>query len=216
MKLYHYDHCPYCVKARMIFGLKQVPVTLEALLNDDEATPIELIGVKQVPILETDHGHHMAESIDIIHYINAIDDAPVLHQLSNNTVIAWLANAREYTYRLAMPRWAQAPLEEFATPSARAYFTHKKEAMIGSFERQMEQSDAYISLANQHLQELDTLLASDHTVHDCGLSLDDMHVFAILRSLSIVKSITYPEKVEGYRQHMSHVSHVPLHDDIAI
>ena len=22
MKLYSYDHCPYCVKARMIFGLR--------------------------------------------------------------------------------------------------------------------------------------------------------------------------------------------------
>ncbi|POU69340.1 glutaredoxin, partial [Pantoea sp. PSNIH4] len=26
MKLYIYDHCPFCVKARMIFGLKNLPV----------------------------------------------------------------------------------------------------------------------------------------------------------------------------------------------
>ncbi|HCS3144438.1 TPA: glutaredoxin, partial [Shigella flexneri] len=26
MKLYIYDHCPYCLKARMIFGLKNIPV----------------------------------------------------------------------------------------------------------------------------------------------------------------------------------------------
>ncbi|EPT9973233.1 glutaredoxin, partial [Escherichia coli] len=25
MKLYIYDHCPYCLKARMIFGLKNIP-----------------------------------------------------------------------------------------------------------------------------------------------------------------------------------------------
>ncbi|MDN5160564.1 glutaredoxin, partial [Escherichia coli] len=24
MKLYIYDHCPYCLKARMIFGLKNI------------------------------------------------------------------------------------------------------------------------------------------------------------------------------------------------
>ncbi|MDU1427151.1 MAG: glutaredoxin, partial [Klebsiella michiganensis] len=26
MKLYIYDHCPFCLKARMIFGLKNIPV----------------------------------------------------------------------------------------------------------------------------------------------------------------------------------------------
>ena len=25
MKLYVYDHCPFCVRARMIFGLKNLP-----------------------------------------------------------------------------------------------------------------------------------------------------------------------------------------------
>ena len=51
MKLYIYDHCPFCVRARMIFGLRDVAVDEETLLNDDEDTPIGLIGAKQVPIL---------------------------------------------------------------------------------------------------------------------------------------------------------------------
>ena len=44
MKLYVYDHCPFCVRARMIFGLKNLPVELVVLANDDEATPIGLVG----------------------------------------------------------------------------------------------------------------------------------------------------------------------------
>ena len=28
MNLYVYDHCPFCVRARMIFGLKNLPVEL--------------------------------------------------------------------------------------------------------------------------------------------------------------------------------------------
>ena len=36
MRLYIYEHCPYCVKARMIFGLKSVPIELEYLLNNEE------------------------------------------------------------------------------------------------------------------------------------------------------------------------------------
>ena len=46
MKLFIYDHCPFCVKARMIFGLKRLPIRLVTLLNDDETTPFNLIGQK--------------------------------------------------------------------------------------------------------------------------------------------------------------------------
>lgn len=52
MKLYIYDHCPFCVRARMIFGLRDVAVEEVVLANDDEATPIGMIGSKQVPILQ--------------------------------------------------------------------------------------------------------------------------------------------------------------------
>ena len=54
MKLYIYDHCPYCLKARMIFGLKNIPVELHVLLNDDAETPTRMVGQKQVPILQKD------------------------------------------------------------------------------------------------------------------------------------------------------------------
>lgn len=50
MKLYIYDHCPFCLKARMIFGLKNLPVELIVMSNDDEATPTRMIGQKMAPI----------------------------------------------------------------------------------------------------------------------------------------------------------------------
>ncbi len=40
MKLYIYDHCPFCVRARIIFGLRGVAGDEVVLANDDEATPI--------------------------------------------------------------------------------------------------------------------------------------------------------------------------------
>jgi len=70
MKLYVYDHCPYCVKARMIFGFKDIGFDLITLLNDDEKTPIDLIGQKMVPILTTEDNTHMPESMDIIRFID--------------------------------------------------------------------------------------------------------------------------------------------------
>lgn len=39
MKLYVYDHFQFCAKARMIFGLKSLPLELSSLLSDDADTP---------------------------------------------------------------------------------------------------------------------------------------------------------------------------------
>ncbi len=70
MKLYIYDHCPFCVRARMVFGLRGVAVEEVILQNDDEETPIKMIGAKQVPILQKDDGSFMGESLDIVRYID--------------------------------------------------------------------------------------------------------------------------------------------------
>ena len=40
MKLYIYDHCPFCVRARMIFGLRDVAV--------DEAHDQIILGLEQL------------------------------------------------------------------------------------------------------------------------------------------------------------------------
>eukprot|EP00922_Rhytidocystis_sp_ex-Travisia-forbesii_P027212 GHVS01039905.1.p1 GENE.GHVS01039905.1~~GHVS01039905.1.p1 ORF type:complete len:290 (+),score=33.74 GHVS01039905.1:67-936(+) len=50
-KLYVYDHCHYCVRARMLLGLKKIKHELVFLANDDFQTPISLVGKKMVPIL---------------------------------------------------------------------------------------------------------------------------------------------------------------------
>ncbi len=46
MKLYYYDHCPFCVRARIAAGLLGADVEDVVLANDDEATPISMIGAR--------------------------------------------------------------------------------------------------------------------------------------------------------------------------
>lgn len=214
MKLYVYDHCPYCVKARMIFGIKDVPFTLNILRNDDEATPISMVGKKVVPILEKADGQYMPESMDIVRYIDALDGTPILRaEDEHHPIAAWCAGARDYLYALAMPRWVCAPLEEFATESARSYFIHKKEQMIGNFSDLIQQSEGLIEQANQHLLALEPLLHNDHL--KAGWSEHDIHLFAILRSLSIVRGLRYPTHVDAYRTEVAQRTHIPLHDEYA-
>ncbi len=214
MTLYIYDHCPYCTKARMIFGLKQIRLNLQILLNDDEETPIKMVGQKMVPILELEPGQYMGESLDIIARIDRTLDAPVLVGTQNPGLDEWLAKTAGVMYRLCMPRWVDAPLEEFATDSAKAYFTKKKEAMIGPFADELGKSDDYIQMITMALKVLAPHIQSATAVNGT-LSYDDIHLFAALRSLSIVKGIDYPAEVESYRHAMARASGVNLHDDIA-
>lgn len=90
MKLYIYDHCPYCLKARMIFGLKNIPVELHVLLNDDAETPTRMVGQKQVPILQKDDSLYMPESMDIVHYVDKLDGKPLLTGKRSPAIEEWL------------------------------------------------------------------------------------------------------------------------------
>lgn len=215
MKLYIYDHCPYCVKARMIFGLKDIPVSLETLLSDDVDTPTRLIGQKMVPILLRDDGVAMPESMDIVRYVDALDDMAVLVGATSNKLAEWVTQARDYMYPLAMPRWPRIGLAEFATESAVNYFTQKKQQNVGNFDTLLSESAKYIAMANAHLRQLDALLENEASANT-DLSEDDMHVFATLRSLSCVKGLEYPDKLAAYRFSMSERSNIPLHDAVAI
>ncbi|MGY4494407.1 glutaredoxin 2 [Pseudomonas sp. TE3610] len=214
MKLFVYDHCPFCVKARMIFGLKNTPFELITLLNDDEATPIGMIGKKMLPIL-ADGEQHIAESMDIVAHIDGIDGAPVLSGPRNPAVTQWTNDVAGPLFSLALPRWAAAAFEEFATPTARAYFSANKERMIGSFKDHMAASPDYVAILNRHLVALASLIQSPDAVNG-ALSEDDIHLFATLRSLSIVQGVVYPPAVEAYRLRMAQRSGVNLHDQVAI
>ena len=133
MKLYVYDHCPFCVRARMIFSLKNLPVELVVLANDDEATPIGLVGKKVVPILVKEDGTAMPESLDIVHYVDEHFGEKILSEQVRPEIEAWLKEVGSYYGHLTTARFTQIGLAEFETQSAVDYFTKKKTEFIGDF-----------------------------------------------------------------------------------
>ena len=214
MKLYVYDHCPFCVKARAIFGLKNIPVEVIVMLSDDEVTPTRMIGKKMAPILEHE-GRYLPESMDIVAYVDAMSTGPVLRGPLNPHVAQWISDTTDALYRLAMPRWAASDMEEFSTTEARASFTRNKELIIGSFKDRLAESSDYIAMLDKHLPTLEGLIMSPDAVNGV-LSEDDVHLFATLRAMSIVRGITYPSTVESYRIRMAGQTGINLHDRIAI
>ncbi|WON78460.1 glutaredoxin 2 [Serratia sp. UGAL515B_01] len=209
MKLFIYDHCPFCVKARMIFGLKDLPVRLVTLLYDDVTTPTDMIGQKMAPILQKNDGTFMPESMDIIHYVDGLDGNPILLGQNNPAIATWLNHTYSYANKLLLPRFANADFEEFATDNARRYFTDKKQSATVNFPALLADSADLIVQLEDDLQTLSTLIVSPDAVNGV-LTEDDIQLFSLLRSLSIVAGVAWPNNVETYRNRMAKRSEVPL------
>jgi len=104
----------------------------------------------------------------------------------------------------------QSQMEEFKTVSAQKYFQNKKEKMIGSFEEARKKSSVLIKEAENHLKKLEKLFSKDFLKQENLFNISHFHLFATLRALSIVKNLSFPEKVYGYMKDLSRKSLVNL------
>ena len=217
MKLYVYDHCPFCTRARMAAALRGVATELVYLPNDDEDTPIRLIGAKQLPILQKEDGSHMGESLDIVRYFYR-QDSSALDEAVRSEIQAWVDAFGDWGYRLIMPRDVQLGLPEFAAESSVAYFKGKKEAFLeASFEQLLQETPRYLAQAQEALRALDGLIAPNADyANGTHLSMEDILVFPLLRNLSMVKGVAYPDNVAHYVRAMSQAAKIPLFFDRAV
>ncbi|VFP86786.1 Glutaredoxin 2 [Candidatus Erwinia haradaeae] len=209
MKLYIYAHCPFCIKTRMIFGFKNISVDLVVLMNDDEVTPKKMINKKMLPILMRQDGRYMAESLDIIEYVDALDQIPILVGKASPMVNYWLNHVNKYIYRLLIPYIAKAPFIELYTSQARTYFKVKKEKSYGNFKDLTKDFPTLITSLNNDLQQLAMLIVQPDAVNG-QLSIDDINLFPLLYLLSLVIEVKYPVQVANYRNNMSRKAKIPL------
>lgn len=204
MKLYVYDHCPYCVRARMPFGLKNIPFELVILSNDDEDTPVRMIGQKMLPILEDTDGF-MGESLDIVRKLDRLGGPRLFDGQPNPAIIDWIEKWNPIVNGLVIPRTPDPIYPEFHSASARAYFTRKKEATFGNFAELLARTETFKDELAQGFDALDPLLPDPE-----GASIDDILLFPILRSLAVVPDLTMPASVVAYAERMAERSDIPL------
>ena len=214
MKLYVYGHCPYCVKAQMIFGLKKIKVKIVPLPYDDEKTPKKMIGQKMLPILEVEK-EYMPESLDIIKYIDQnFGSAPIVKWRECKRLNKWFDGNEFLHYYLAMPRWTKSRLPEFKTAKSKRYFQQKKEASLGSFKEALDDSEDLINQIQSRLEKLEKLFGATGSYFKKDLSVNDFHLFAYLRMLSVVKGIKFPPKTKKYLTKMSKKTGIDLHKPV--
>lgn len=216
MKLFAYDHCPYCLRARMILGLKKIPFELVILANDDEITPTRLIGKKMVPILQKQDGSYMPESLDIVNYVDQYcGGSAILHDAKSTAIAEILNDIQQVDYILVYPRYVQIGLPEFGSQAAKDYFENKKKTRSGSFSDCLKQTEQAVKQVEQILQRLEQVFVTTDACNG-NLSIDDICLFPILRNLTCVKSLQFPAKVSAYLQSMSKQTAIDLYFERAI
>ena len=142
MKLYHYVHCPFCIRVRMGLGLLGVEYESIVLPYDDEATPLKLTGQKMLPILEISNGHVINESLIILKNFDPKDIMNWSLLLKSSNQIDELINKiGTPVHSLCMPYWIWTP--EF-DPNSRKYFQEKKEIKRGPFKILIQNKHIYL------------------------------------------------------------------------
>ncbi len=189
MKLYIYDHCPYCLKARMIFGLKNIPVELHVLAQRRRRNTH--------PDGRSKTGSHSAKKMTAAicqkawtSFTMSINSTrkPLLTGKRSPAIEEWLRKVNGYANKLLLPRFAKSAFDEFSTPAARKYFVDKKEASAGNFADLLAHSDGLIKNISDDLRALDKLIVKPNAVNG-ELSEDDIQLFPLLRNLTLVAGI---------------------------
>ena len=217
MKLFLFHHCPFCVKAMMAAGYKQLDIEWEFLQNHDVDARIAKVGANMVPILQKEDGSYMAESLDIVAYLDKANSAvPTITASKHEAQIKqWLSDIMPSISPLLYPRWLKIDLPEFQCEEAKAWFTKNKTALISmSFEDALSRTSEYVTQVNQALNKLNWLELP--SAREQRLSYDDINLYPFLRNLTVVKGIEFPALVRQYIDEVTQLTGTPVYDAVAV
>ena len=179
----------------------------------------------------------MPESMDIIKLVdsderfgpvNAIKPASGRKDLKE-----WQKSVQSLLRTLQRPRYvATGLLPEFQQLDARHAFiknhqlppyekeewkTMETEEKLGIYADAMASDPApLIEELNAKLVELDDIVFSEEYCTEGGLSLDDVDLWARLRSITIIKGVKWPEGLRSYMDNLSELADIPLYDELAM
>ena len=80
----------------------------------------------------------------------------------------------------------------------------------------MDKTGQYVQRLHEDLAELETLMTEGGAGLNGEAGMEDVLVFPILRNLTVVRGVEWPQKVMDYLLRMSEASGVPLYFDRAL
>jgi glutaredoxin 2 len=208
--LYHYVHCPFCVRVRLTLGYLNIPYSSQVLRYDDELTPVQLTGKKMLPILRNDE-RAINESLDIMALLDKENKLKISETRISEEFVSFenlLDKIGKPIHSLAMPYWIYTP--EFDEKS-RTYFQTKKEMKRGPFKELVHRSEEFIAELNPLLSEIEKKLTPYYTSKSMGLY--DILLAAHLWGLYVVPEFQFTDKVHHYLQKIKKDCRFNYHQD---
>ncbi|MEZ8931963.1 MULTISPECIES: glutaredoxin 2 [unclassified Vibrio] len=201
MKLYIYDHCPFCARVAYIAQSLGLNIELVSVDYDDAQTLIDLIGKKMVPVLQKDDGSIMAESLDIIAYFMDLKSNNEQREPSEQ---ATLFQSRTFplTQQIGRPRWWNLDLAEYRSAGAKEAWRVSKETEGFNFEELLEKTPQYVQLINPLLKDAELLLELENGESSLPL-IDQALYFSMLRGFYVEPSIEWPPKLDRWMERKS-------------
>jgi glutaredoxin 2 len=208
--LYHYVHCPFCVRVRMTLGLLKIAYKSNVLAYNDEATPVKLTGVKMLPIL-TRGQQTLNESLDIMQLLdtdNRLRVGEFIQSPAWSEFEAYLNFLGGPIHSLAMPYWIHTP--EF-TPESRGYFQQKKEKKRGPFKQLVKERAKF---EQQLLGEFPHLVSKLKPYYESTeLGLKDILLASHLWGLYVVPEFQFPVEIHQWLQRVKDDCRFDYHSD---
>ncbi len=194
----------------MAAGFLKIPYESIVLPYNDEKTPIDIMGVKMLPIL-VDNDFKTNESLVIIKHIDATDRLR-LKELENSSefknVENYLNELGSNIHSLAMPYWIYT--KEF-DESSRAYFQSKKEIKRGPFKELIKNKSKYINNLNISLAKIDGKLSPFY--QSSKMTIYDILIASHLWGMYTVAEYQFPVRIHQYLQQVSQECNFDYHED---
>ncbi len=210
-KLYHYIHCPFCVRVRMALGFFQLPYESKVLSYDDEKTPLDLTGVKMLPIMDID-GHVLNESLEIIKKLDK-DNSLHCDLLNDQDQMDFLEDLLNRLgkpiHNLAMPYWIYT--KEF-NETSRSYFQTKKEKKRGPFNDVAKKKENFLIELSPLLEEVEKSIGP-FFLKQKDFGIFDIMIASHLWGLYVVPEFQFSPFLHRYLQMVKKVCQFDYHED---
>ncbi len=223
LKLYHFPHCPYCVRVRLALGYLQIPWESKVVRYDDVDTRVKLSGGTKAPFVILDDGQVIKESLDIIKRLDRDDTLQFKNFESSGDaqkIEALLNDLSRTVHPLTWPYWVYTP--EFDL-TMREYAMKTKSKTPGGFA-------AYFHNQEKYLQELAPLLKQIENMTELTtpvlvgagsprpelynhIMIRDVLIAAHLWGLYLVPEFQFSPKLHAYLQNIKKLCRFKYHGD---
>jgi glutaredoxin 2 len=129
----------------------------------------------------------------------------VLLAPQDDTLDAWVKHVWPTALKLFIPRFVDANFPELATPEARQAYRQREEEAFGDLEVLRNATAQFLAEIEPLLRDLIPLIEDRKSI-----GLNDITLWPVLRSLSIVHRVNFPKQVRSYMERFSQKSGVGL------